>query len=1692
MAADETGLSFKIDPTSAEQGEKRIVKSLANIRAAAEKTAKISGKNLERLAYGLDTLSLVKGPSSQAIRNINNMKIALQGFKAPSSATVNNVVGLLRRLGGLQGPSAQAAKSIQSLSTALHGFKAPTAIQVKNTQEFLKALSKPPANMNGLKQFSDTVSGLTTRISQLNKELLRMSVMMKQTVPNFNTLTRAGKLLAQTKQNVSAKTVQLGTNFRLLSSQSLSLSGALLRTRAAFEGFFAVLALKEIYDINVSFQKMSAGLTAVTGSSREAAVQMDFVNEVSSRLGLNITEVGEGFTRFLGSLQGTAMTIGEAQKVFYGLSQAARVLHLNTQDQEGIFKALGQIMSKGSLQAEELRGQLGDRMPAAFAMMAMAMGKTTAELGVMMKKGEVTGQVLRESLINFSVEYKKMTEGGLDQSVNGLQASLARLGNSFKFLVKEFGESGFNDAVRLLADDFRKWMDSLRESGAIKTFGENLKSLASAIVSLDLAKWLKDILMVTLLFKSLPPLVALVTFSVSSLSAATKSLSALWVALAARAALFSTIARGIGVLNAGMIALTSATLSAGAAFSVWGAILAGAAIGVYKLYQMVSDYLKIGRDLTYTNQNLEETTRNLQETQKDASQTLNTLGDAQHRLNLFTLEDISLKKDQVEAEYLRIKSLRDLLAASRSVLFLKYQDGTITKEQTDWMIKSADTLKTLESQLGIAAKSLEDFTAAQTAAKVASPYLEILDTAKEYGTLLSEISEKENNRGVAAAELYEKIRLAIISAAKEGRELDGWVKTILDRLSGKNSDIAKTREGGVGGGGGGSTSSGGVDKLRSSLKALNSDIDKIRFGDSFGNVDRLVQLNEKVEEYKKALGSAVIPASQLQKIEEARSRILQDLSRDLTEFTQDQEFSNRQTQIDIQSLIDEQNGIDGSKKAQNDLTAAIDLTNLAREESITLRRMEESLRIAESSGHTTEVSQIKDTIRQVKEHYETRRRGVITLRNERNELDRVAKELKGPVAQGFQTVADTIKDGLTDAIAATITGAKDSFSDLWKSLKESMVKGLASMIATAYANPIIVRVLQSVGSSIGMSNGTINSVLNGTFGQGSSNMGSGSSGIGSIGDIFSAGKSLFGGTAASGWLDSIGASTGLFANVSPSFVGPLLPGQTVGTTLSGFLGSAGYGALGGLGANLLGLGGGIGGTIGNVAGSLGGAAIGSSMGTILGMAGGPVGAIIGGFLGTAIGGLFGNKKPTNAAAFGNLNFDTGSATYSHMNKGNSAENMNILKQSFDQVMTFVQGFNTLGSGKITGGISGIDIGVRDAGKATVTGALGSQTVSAGAGQFGQLAINSLKSLLGLTNITNTDVKTAIGKTDFTDLSKAFSDLSFAASFQDMLKAFRSEYTAEQDIRKQAIESAKTMVEQLTEFKDTTARLGLSVADADAATKKYVDNLVAGAQEADFTDVEIAVKSLRAQWDAMIPVLQAVGYTADQSAVKIQEGYLNNLAKMTGTFNQNISDQILAITDPTTLALQQLDAEFDIVRRNGVALGADMAAIEQLYGLKRQQILEESLKSMGNSLRAWLDGELLGSTSTLNPAQKLQEAQNQFGTQLSLARLGDATALSGITGNADALLKAAQDYYASSPEYASLNAFVRASLENLGANLDLPGFPSSSDTITQLIALRQESSADSQETIAALEQILASIDELNRRLMTYSVTSGGRS
>jgi tape measure domain-containing protein len=69
--------------------------------------------------------------------------------------------------------------------------------------------------------------------------------------------------------------------------------------------------------------------------------------------------------------------------------------------------AFTQMASKGRVQAEELRGQLGDRLPGAEQMFADALGVNTQQLDKLMKNGKLLS---KDVLPRVSAQMKKMAD----------------------------------------------------------------------------------------------------------------------------------------------------------------------------------------------------------------------------------------------------------------------------------------------------------------------------------------------------------------------------------------------------------------------------------------------------------------------------------------------------------------------------------------------------------------------------------------------------------------------------------------------------------------------------------------------------------------------------------------------------------------------------------------------------------------------------------------------------------------------------------------------------------------------------------------------------------------------------------------------------------------------------------------------------------------------------------------------------------------------------------------------------------------------------------------------------------------------------------------------------------------------------------------------------------------------------------
>jgi tape measure domain-containing protein len=92
-----------------------------------------------------------------------------------------------------------------------------------------------------------------------------------------------------------------------------------------------------------------------------------------------------------------------------------------------VLKALEQMMNKGTVSSEELRHQLGDRIPGAFELFAKSMGVSTQKLGEMMKKGEV---LTKDTLPKFIDLLGDTFSSGAEKNANSLVAAQNRLNNA--------------------------------------------------------------------------------------------------------------------------------------------------------------------------------------------------------------------------------------------------------------------------------------------------------------------------------------------------------------------------------------------------------------------------------------------------------------------------------------------------------------------------------------------------------------------------------------------------------------------------------------------------------------------------------------------------------------------------------------------------------------------------------------------------------------------------------------------------------------------------------------------------------------------------------------------------------------------------------------------------------------------------------------------------------------------------------------------------------------------------------------------------------------------------------------------------------------------------------------------------------------------------------------------------------------
>lgn len=716
--------------------------------------------------------------------------------------------------------------------------------------------------------------------------------------------------------------------------------------------------------------------------------------------------------------------------------------------------------------------------------------------------------------------------------------------------------------------------------------------------------------------------------------------------------------------------------------------------------------------------------------------------------------------------------------------------------------------------------------------------------------------------------------------------------------------------------------------------------------------DRADELRDALEQLDETQGQTSQSAEDLEKAQERLNKAVIRSTDAAYEFRRNQE----QQVADLKRQVAQTERLVAALRASGDeyerVKDNVDLLNAARKANI-------ELSTDEGQAWAEQYQRLQDSNEQLERMRETSEDATDASRKLGAEFDSTSEILVGGAREAGRAIQSALADALLGVEGSLIEGARR----------------IAANIAAQFATQ---RIIMPVAlGAVGMGGGASGAAASGGGGLGNTALSLGgqaldltgfgssiTSGINSFGTSIGFGSGLSTSAAQAGGLTPMAASSGL-----PSSTGALTT-----ASLSGVLGAAGLGALGG---GLIGpyIGGSA--TGGSVGGGLG-AAAGAAIGSVIPGIGTVVGGLIGGVLGGAGGSFFGGSTPSRAI---NRRFGVRNGRLSLVD-GGSDEASEEQREAFERL-----------SSSLT------------------------QQVNQFLDSIGAELRNVPRSIISQTR--REGIRAAVGGDIANNRAhRQFGDLQSAAQF------------VAQGVLQQADFAG------LSSFVERAVKRSLDIRGGDLQ-QTQVDVQLARQIEAvrdqqRFGETELAIRQVRDRFGEMIKRARELRIGTDE------------LIEARNEEIQAIRQQARA--QELQARAQELQAEIGVRQNVGAAAGR---------------------------LRSFLDQQQISDTSTADPLERVQAAQAQFSGRLQDVRGGDLGAVDPLLQSAQSLLDIGRQTFASSPDFAGIERFVRSNLQSVGEQI----------TSTQFVG-DQISDAIAQQTETQVEQfdrLEASNDELRREI-----------
>lgn len=201
----------------------------------------------------------------------------------------------------------------------------------------------------------------------------------------------------------------------------------------------ALTGIKNLFLLEERFNALKMPLKNVTEATGDYGIALRFITNLADQTGQDLFVLGDSYKNLYASAKQAGFATEEINKIFKSVVNAGSSLKLSNEKVSLSLKAIEQMMNKGTIASEELKGQLGEQLPGAYGMMAKAaqdaglsVSGSTQELGKLLDEGRVASA---EVLPFFAKRMEEAFGKNANENINTISGSANRFNNELTLLI---------------------------------------------------------------------------------------------------------------------------------------------------------------------------------------------------------------------------------------------------------------------------------------------------------------------------------------------------------------------------------------------------------------------------------------------------------------------------------------------------------------------------------------------------------------------------------------------------------------------------------------------------------------------------------------------------------------------------------------------------------------------------------------------------------------------------------------------------------------------------------------------------------------------------------------------------------------------------------------------------------------------------------------------------------------------------------------------------------------------------------------------------------------------------------------------------------------------------------------------------------------------------------------------------------